>query len=1179
MLRRAPAAWLAGLLTLRLLVSGFDMRASFGQLWKPCATLGTTSWSYCFPGTIIKKEADERRQMLREMFSALSVLQNSYFSGVNGTWPSAIDWTSAVVQTVLSATLSSLTKSLDPPQFNAQATENLISTLYSQVTQSFFSQDVNSIKGQAFDDMLWVVLGWLEAMKFVRLHAGLHYPQTPDDDCNHLPSQIDDALKTLPWHGYGWTCAFSQRAREFWALAAQGWDTSLCHGGMVWNPRLQPYKNAITNELWIAASIGLHEQLPSTNKTGSYFDDGGWANGNPIWLAASVVGYEWLKAVNMTNQQGLYVDGYHISRRKPHNDKCDERDETVYTYNQGVILSGQRGLWAATGAGTFLDDGHALVQSVIAATGWSLSRGGPVDHAPCKLPPWQGLGRGGILEESCDADGTCSQDAQAFKGIFFHHLAAFCAPVNLASLAKAARPLEMKGQVREHMRRCRGYLAWMRHNVVAALATRDSHGRFGMWWGAGAFGTDLPAEPGIVCDPSSYRTLRSPQLRWLPDSTAVVRHDNDNCGELASGLDDPNARGRGRTVETQAGGLALLRGYWDMSRIENEPHASRFQASFTPDRLPEMPSLDGSLANGGPPSRPETIEQPDVDDNLAPPPSLDLISRIQMSGGHMALTEYSAKPSPPSGTVSSFRSIIPEDLLLPSGYPDYLRLIASATSRVYEACRVTPLTHAVNLSNRLECTVLLKREDTQPVFSFKLRGAYNKMAHLDPAVSWRGVVCCSAGNHAQGVAYSARKLKIPATIIMPEGTPSIKHANVARLGGHVVLHGADFDAAKEECARREKQDGLINIPPFDDPYVIAGQGTIGNELFGQVNMSKVEAVFCCCGGGGLIAGIGLYIKRMAPHVKVIGVEARDANAMAQSLARGERVVLDDVGLFADGAAVKTLGEETFRIAREVVDEVVQVSTDEICAAIRDMYDDTRSGLEPAGALSIAGVKKYVAQRPSSDPDRTLIAVTSGANMDFDRLRFVAERASLGEGREALLAVSIPERPGAFARLVDSVVPHAVTEFSYRYASGDQANVLIGLSLTAPPSQRQDELRSLLQRIRSDNMMVRDLSGDELAKSHVRYLVGGRSNVPNERLFQFSFPERPRALEKFLMALRPKFNITLFHYRNYGGNIGKVLAGISCPEDETDVLAQFLAEVGYPVEECTESDIFQTFLRA
>ncbi|KAM5384449.1 hypothetical protein ACJZ2D_001485 [Fusarium nematophilum] len=459
----------------------------------------------------------------------------------------------------------------------------------------------------------------------------------------------------------------------------------------------------------------------------------------------------------------------------------------------------------------------------------------------------------------------------------------------------------------------------------------------------------------------------------------------------------------------------------------------------------------------------------------------------------MSLTEYSANPSTPSEEKRArIKQIVPEEFLLPTGYPDvslsdpssfgcflgvnhqanqdcrpqYLRLIASATSRVYEACKVTPLTNAVNLSNRLECNVLLKREDEQPVFSFKLRGAYNKMAHLDPAKSWKGVVCCSAGNHAQGVAYSARKLKIPATIIMPEATPSIKHLNVARLGGHVVLHGADFDAAKEECARREKQDGLINIPPFDDPYVIAGQGTIGNELFGQ----------------------------------------------------------------------------------------------------------------PAGAMSIAGLKKYVSQNPSRDPKRTLIAVTSGANMNFDRLRFVAERATLGEGKEVLLAAQIPERPGSFAELVKSIMPHAVTEFSYRYASDDGANILIGLSLTAPAYQRSEELRMLIDRIKSGGMNVTDLSGDELAKSHIRYLVGGRSGVPDERLYMFTFPERPGALEKFLVTLRPKFNISLFQYRNYGGDVGKIVTGIQCPDDEVPELENFLREIGYPYEDCTDSTVFKTFLR-
>ena len=454
------------------------------------------------------------------------------------------------------------------------------------------------------------------------------------------------------------------------------------------------------------------------------------------------------------------------------------------------------------------------------------------------------------------------------------------------------------------------------------------------------------------------------------------------------------------------------------------------------------------------------------------------------------------------------------------------------------------------------------------------------MAHLDPKVCYKGVVACSAGNHAQGVAYSARKLKIPATIIMPEATPSIKHLNVTRLGGHVVLYGADFDAAKEECARRERKDGLINIPPFDDPYVIAGQGTIGMELFGQTNMQKLEAIFCCVGGGGLIAGVGTYVKRMAPHVKIIGVEAYDANAMVESLKKGERVILKDVGLFADGAAVKTVGEETFRICKEVVDEVIEVSTDEICAAIKDMYDDTRSGLEPAGALSIAGLKKYVAKYPRDNPiDRTLLAITSGANMNFDRLRFVAERAQMGEGKEALLAVSIQERPGSFAELMEAIMPHAVTEFSYRYATAEVANILVGISLTAPADQRVEELQMLLQRIRAGGMMATDLSGDELAKSHIRYLVGGRSNVPHERLYMFNFPERPGALEKFVTTLKPKFNISLFQYRNYGGDIGKVLTGILCPDDGVEELHKFLDEIGYPKEDCTSSDVFKTFLRS
>jgi threonine dehydratase len=465
------------------------------------------------------------------------------------------------------------------------------------------------------------------------------------------------------------------------------------------------------------------------------------------------------------------------------------------------------------------------------------------------------------------------------------------------------------------------------------------------------------------------------------------------------------------------------------------------------------------------------------------------------------------------------------------------------------------------------------------VFSFKLRGAYNKMAHLDPKVSWKGVVACSAGNHAQGVAYSARKLKIPATIVMPEGTPSIKHLNVSRLGGSVVLNGADFDAAKEECGRLEKLHGLTNIPPFDDPYVIAGQGTIGMELLRQTNIQKLEAIFCCVGGGGLIAGIGVYVKRIAPHVKIIGVETYDANAMVQSLAKGQRVVLNDVGLFADGAAVKTVGEETFRLCQEVVDEVIQVTTDETCAAIKDVFEDTRSIVEPAGALAVAGLKKYVASHPSSNTSRNLVAIASGANMNFDRLRFVAERAALGEKKEALISVSIPERPGSFAELIRAIMPHMCTEFSYRYATDAIANVLIGISLTSPASQRDDELSSLLTRISSAGMTATDLSGSELAKSHIRYLVGGRSGVPHERLYMFNFPERPGALEKFLTTLRPRYNISLFQYRNAGSDIGKVLTGIVCPDTELTELESFLRRIGYPWEDCTESEVFRTFLRS
>ncbi|KAK2782884.1 threonine deaminase [Emmonsiellopsis sp. PD_33] len=541
----------------------------------------------------------------------------------------------------------------------------------------------------------------------------------------------------------------------------------------------------------------------------------------------------------------------------------------------------------------------------------------------------------------------------------------------------------------------------------------------------------------------------------------------------------------------------------------------------------------------------------------------------------LSLTEYTANPSPPNerhGLPPDWD--IPEAYLLPTGYPDYLKLIL--TSRVYDVVKETPLTHAVNMSNRLECKVLLKREDLLPVFSFKLRGAYNKMAHLSAGRRWKGVIACSAGNHAQGVAYSARTLKIPATIVMPSGTPAIKHKNVARLGGTVVLHGPDFDSAKGEAARLSKLHDLTNIPPFDDPYVIAGQGTCGMEILRQSNLQNLEAVFCCVGGGGLIAGVGVYIKRIAPHVKVIGVETYDANAMAQSLEKDKRVTLSEVGLFADGAAVKAVGEETFRLCRDVVDEIIQVSTDETCAAIKDVFEDTRSVVEPAGALALAGLKKYVAKYPSPDSDRELVALTSGANMNFDRLRFVAERAALGEKKEALLSVTIPERPGAFAKLVETVIPHDVTEFSYRYNHGDSADVFMGISLSA--STAAEDLAHINGQLLNNGMTASDLSEDELAKTHIRYLAGGRSGVAEERLFMFEFPERPGALVKFLTTLRPHQNISLFHYRNYGSDIAKVLAGIQCPATEKAELESFLRDLGYPFTECTDSPVYRMFLR-
>ncbi|VVT55264.1 uncharacterized protein SAPINGB_P004509 [Magnusiomyces paraingens] len=531
------------------------------------------------------------------------------------------------------------------------------------------------------------------------------------------------------------------------------------------------------------------------------------------------------------------------------------------------------------------------------------------------------------------------------------------------------------------------------------------------------------------------------------------------------------------------------------------------------------------------------------------------------------------KEEPPKEQPFSYANIDPS-FLLPDGTPDYLKLIL--TTRVYDVCKETPLTPAVNMSSKLNANILLKREDLQPVFSFKLRGAYNLIAQLPKEERWKGVIACSAGNHAQGVAYSAQHLNIPATIVMPIATPSIKYQNVARLGSKVVLFGDDFDAAQTECKRLAKQHGIANIPPFDDPYVIAGQGTIAMEIIRQVNIHELKAVFACIGGGGLIAGIGAYIKRIAPHVKVIGIETYDADAMYQSLQKGERITLKEVGLFADGTAVKVPGQETFRLCQEVIDEIVHVGTDEICAAIKDVFLETRSIVEPSGALSLAGAKKYISSHPEIDhSSNSYVCVLSGANMNFDRLRFVSERAMLGEGSEVFYVASIPERPGSFEKLISILNPRAITEFSYRYNDPNTANIYISFSV----QDRDAELTSIQEQFAQDGTIKGvDISEDELAKTHARYLVGGKAKVENERIFRFEFPERPGALFKFLKGIKSQWNITLFHYRNHGSDIGKILAGIAVPPKDNDSFQEFLDNLAYPYIEETENAIYNLFLK-
>ncbi len=499
---------------------------------------------------------------------------------------------------------------------------------------------------------------------------------------------------------------------------------------------------------------------------------------------------------------------------------------------------------------------------------------------------------------------------------------------------------------------------------------------------------------------------------------------------------------------------------------------------------------------------------------------------------------------------------------------DYLRKIL--TAQVYDVAIESPLDPAPNLSARIRNRVLLKREDMQPVFSFKLRGAYNKMAGLTAAALKRGVICASAGNHAQGVALSARKLGARAVIVMPTTTPSIKINAVKALGAEVVLAGESYSDAYVHAVKLEKAGKLTFVHPYDDPEVIAGQGTIGVEILRQ-HPKPIHAIFCCVGGGGLLAGIAAYVKRVRPEIKVIGVEAVDADAMTRSLAAGRRITLKQVGLFADGAAVKQVGAETFRLCREHVDGMVLVDNDAICAAIKDVFEDTRSILEPAGALALAGAKEYAKRNGLGG--KTLIAVASGANMNFDRLRFVAERAEVGEHRETVLAVTIPEKPGSFEKFCRLLGRREVTEFNYRFADAKLARVFVGVAI----QDREEGLR-LVENLRRHHLPCLDLSDDEMAKSHIRYMVGGHAaQASDERLYRFAFPERPGALLNFLDTLRSDWNISLFHYRNHGSDFGRVLVGMQVPPSDTPAFRAFLERLGYEYVDETANPAYRMFL--
>ena len=502
-------------------------------------------------------------------------------------------------------------------------------------------------------------------------------------------------------------------------------------------------------------------------------------------------------------------------------------------------------------------------------------------------------------------------------------------------------------------------------------------------------------------------------------------------------------------------------------------------------------------------------------------------------------------------------------------YP-YLEKIL--TTSVYDVARETPLENMPTLSQRLGSSVLLKREDLQPVFSFKLRGAYNRISQLSAKEREHGVIAASAGNHAQGVALAASRLGIKAVIVMPLTTPRIKVDAVRRLGGKAVLHGDSFDEASSHAQMLQEKHGYAFIHPFDDPAVIAGQGTVAMELLRQ-HPGPLDAVFVCVGGGGLLAGMAVYIKRLRPEIKVIGVEPEDAPSMYEALRQNKRVVLDQVGIFADGAAVRQVGEETFRLARECVDEMLLVDTDEICAAIKDIFDDTRVLAEPAGALGVAGLKKYVEREGLKNA--RLAAVLSGANMNFDRLRHVAERAEIGERREAVFAVTIPERPGSFRRFCKAIGKRGITEFNYRYSDDSDAHVFVGLKVERGDAEKQE----VLERLAAEGYPILDMTDNEVAKLHLRHMVGGHaSHVANESLYRFEFPERPGALMHFLTRMGADWNISLFHYRNHGAAYGRVLVGMQVPESDAGRFRDFLEELGYAWWDESNNPAYPLFLR-